>query len=74
MSNVIDLFKSALAGSNMTELEMSWNLKVTEKRLQQILEGEKKYTDREEQIMIRFIVKQNHDIPIYLSPNGSNEH
>lgn len=72
MSNVIDVFKSVLAESNVSELEMSWNLKMSLERFKAILTGEKKCTDQEEQVMIRFIVKQNQDIMIYLTPNGNN--
>lgn len=53
-----EAFAQALSQSNITKLEMSWSMRVTQERLDEILNGAE-YNQQEELIMYRFIFKIN---------------
>jgi len=56
-------FAHALKNDTISHLEMSWSMKITEERLQELLNGAE-YNQAEELAMYRFIFKANSKQPI----------
>lgn len=55
---LLERFKETLKDSKITELEMSWTFRCSSDDLKLILEGKKSYTNEQELIMFRFILKE----------------
>lgn len=58
-----EAFAQALKNDNISKLEMSWNLKVTQERLDELLNGAE-YNQQEELIMYRFVFKTRNKRPV----------
>lgn len=63
-----EAFAHALKNDTITNLEMSWSLKITEERLKELLNGAE-YNQTEELAMYRFVFKMRNKRPVL---NGSS--
>lgn len=68
--NTVEAFKTALKGSNTSELEMSWNLKMQEMDFKALMAGEMQPSQEQENLMLKFIFKNS--LIIHNSHIGNN--
>ena len=58
-----EAFAQSLRHDTISHLEMSWSLKITEERLQELLNGAE-YNHTEELLMYRFVFKMRNKRPV----------
>lgn len=63
-----EAFAHAIKNDTISDLEMSWSLKITQERLEELLNGSE-YNPQEELAMYRFVFKMRNKRPVL---NGSS--
>jgi len=58
MSDLIDRFKEVMERASVSELEMSWSMGCAPGEFKAIMNREKIMTDRQENVILRIILKQ----------------